>query len=88
MAILRYLNKLYYIDNLIRKKATGNQKDFARKIGMSRSMLNEYIKEMKELGFPISYCRRRNTYYYLEDGHMVSNLFYFDATKDVVNANV
>jgi len=77
MAILRYLKKIYYIDNLIRKKATGNQKEFARKIGMSRSMLNEYIKEMKELGFPIGYSRKKSTYYYLEDGYMVDRLFYF-----------
>jgi len=76
MAILRYLAKMHYIDNLIRRKATGNQKEFARKLGISRSMLNEYIKEMKELGFPIGFSRKKNTYYYLEEGHMVDKLFY------------
>jgi biotin operon repressor len=70
------------MDYLIRKKATGNQKELARKLGMSRSMVNEYIKEMKELGFPIGYCRKRNTYYYLEEGYMVERLFHLGNEKE------
>ena len=64
---------------LIKKRATGDRMSFANKAGMSKSMLSEYIQEMKELGFPIRYCRRQNTYYYEYDGIMVKSLF---ETKD------
>jgi hypothetical protein len=75
MSLLRYFKKLELLDSLIRKKATGNQKEFARKAGMSKSMLNEYLREMKEMGFPINYCRKRNCYYYEQDGSLVKSLF-------------
>ncbi|HEY8387771.1 MAG TPA: hypothetical protein VIK74_04165 [Parasegetibacter sp.] len=75
MSILRYFEKLRFIDSLIRKKATGNQEEFSRKTGLSRSALNEYLKEMKKLGFPICFCRRLNSYYYEEEGSMVDSLF-------------
>lgn len=75
MAILRYIEKIRTLDFMIRRKATGNQKEFARKASLSRSMLNEYLKEMKEMGFPIGYCRKRHTYFYEKEGRMVSNLF-------------
>ena len=75
MSILRYFKIIEHLDYFIRRKATGNQKEFARKLGMSRSLLNIYLNEMKELGFPITYCRKRNTYYYTYDGNMVKTLF-------------
>lgn len=31
---------------------------------------------MKDLGFPIRYCRKRCSYYYDKEGKMVENLFY------------
>jgi DNA-binding IclR family transcriptional regulator len=75
MSVLRYFKKLQLIDSFIRRKATGNQKQFAEKVFLSRSMLNEYLKEMKELGFPIGYCKQKKTYYYEEDGSLVKKLF-------------
>jgi hypothetical protein len=75
MSITRYFKKIQHIDSLIRKKATGDQAEFARKIYMSKSMLKEYLREMKELGFPINFCKHRKTYYYEEKGKMVDTLF-------------
>jgi len=75
MAIIRYFKKIQLLDSLIRRKATGNQHEFAKKAGMSRGLLNMYLNEMKELGFPISYNRARCTYYYEEKGKIVSSLF-------------
>jgi predicted DNA-binding transcriptional regulator YafY len=63
------------MDSLIRKKSTGNQREFCKRISVSRSLLNNYISEMRELGFPISYDKKRCTYYYEEEGGLVSNLF-------------
>jgi hypothetical protein len=82
MSVLRYLQKMQLLDRMIRRKATGNQKEFARKAGMSRGLLNIYLNEMKELGFPINYCRRRSSYYYEEEGRMVESLFEKAITKE------
>jgi hypothetical protein len=85
MSVLRYLQKMQLLDRMIRRKATGNQKEFARKAGMSRGLLNIYLNEMKELGFPISYCRRRSSYYYEEEGRMVESLFEKAISKEEMN---
>jgi predicted transcriptional regulator len=71
-----------YIDMLIRKKATGNQKEFAKKLNISVSTVNEYLKNMKAVGFPIKYCHKRRTYYYEKDGKMVESLFDGDIKDD------
>lgn len=75
MSLRRYLERLHMIDYLIRKRQAGSQRQLASKIGVSRSALNEFLKEMKEEGFPIKYSKKSNTYYYEEDGRMVSSLF-------------
>lgn len=75
MAFLRYFRKIQLLDRLIKRKATGNQETFAHKAGMSRSLLNLYLSEMKEMGFPIVYSKERNTYFYQEEGNMVTSLF-------------
>lgn len=75
MCITKYIHKLEFLDSLIRKKATGNQAQFARKAKMSRSTLNEYLREMKRLNFPIKFDRTRNSYYYEREGRFVKSLF-------------
>lgn len=75
MSLIRCLKKMRYIDNLIAKKATGSQKELALKTGFSVSGLNNYLKEMREEGFPIHFCRKRKTYYYPDGGRMVDTLF-------------
>ena len=75
MSILRYIKKLQQLDALIRRKSTGNQKEFCKKTCMSRSVLNDYLNEMKELGFPIEYDRKRETYFYKENGSLVDKFF-------------
>jgi hypothetical protein len=75
MSLSRHLLKLKLIDELIRRKATGNQLSFSKKVSLSRSHLNNYLQEMKILGFPIEYDRKRQSYYYKESGRLVSCLF-------------
>jgi hypothetical protein len=76
MSIKKYFLKLRQMDALIRRKATGDQSQFSDRVNMSKSSLNYYLKEMKDLGFPIRYCRKRCSYYYDKEGKMVENLFY------------
>jgi hypothetical protein len=78
MSLMHYLEKISVIDSLIKRKATGDQKGLAVKMQISRSGLNNLLNEMRQLGFPIKYDHRRKTYYYEENGRMVSSLFIKD----------
>jgi len=62
--ILMFIDRIQQIDLLIRLKATGTAEKLASKIGISRSMLYEYLSEMKTMGAPIDYDRYRQTYFY------------------------
>ena len=75
MAILKHINRLKYIDYMIKKKATGDLESFASKNHLSKSAMASVIQEMKALGFPVKFDRTRSTYYYAEDGEMVQHLF-------------
>lgn len=68
MSFEKYIERFRHIDSLINKKATGDTKCLAKKLGLSRSATLEYLREMKELGFPIKYCKKRRSYYYEEEG--------------------
>lgn len=64
MAVIKYIERVRRIHKLIRLKATGTPENLSEKVGISVSMLYEYLKEMKELGAPIEYCKFRRSYYY------------------------
>jgi len=64
----KYLERLLYIDYLIRTKSGGTPKQLARKIGVSERTLFETLQHMKNLGAPISYCRTRKSYHYKTEG--------------------
>lgn len=78
MSLLKYINRLRYMDFMIKKKATGNLENFAKKNDLSKRAMTDIISEMKLLGFPIKYNRTRSTYYYEEGGEMVKQLFIKD----------
>jgi predicted DNA-binding transcriptional regulator YafY len=55
MSILKYLDRIKQMDELIRRKATGSPDEFAEKVGLSRSALMKYIKLLKEMNVPLEY---------------------------------
>lgn len=63
-----YLNRLTYLDHLIKSKSGGPPEQLARRLNISERTLFETLKHMKSLGAPIRYCRYRKLYYYEEDG--------------------
>jgi hypothetical protein len=67
MSILKYIHRLQHIDHLIRRCATGKPDTFASKVGLCRSALMDYLRELREIGAPIGYCKRRESYFYQED---------------------
>ncbi len=50
MGMKKYINRITFIDYLIKKKATGDLEAFARKNNVSARTLSDILKEMKELG--------------------------------------
>jgi len=75
MSVQKYIERLLYIDSLIRKKATGPAKQLARKLDLSERHTLLFLKEMKELGCPIKFCRKRNSYYYDTEGEVSVSFF-------------
>lgn len=78
MALLKHIQRLKYIDYMIKRKATGDLETFAGKNGLCKRAMTDVLTEMKQLGFPIKYDRCRNTYYYDQAGEMVKSLFIKD----------
>jgi len=70
MNIDKYLERIERIDQLIRLKATGSPKEFARKLGISKSTLYEYLKNIKNIGADITYDKNNNSFRYLENGKL------------------
>jgi hypothetical protein len=67
MSLLKSIDRLKRIDAMIRRQATGTSDEFARRLGISRSMLMENLREMKELGAVICFCPHRRSYFYANE---------------------
>ena len=65
MSIITNIERIEKMHSMILTKRTGSPDDFARKLGLSRSMMYYWIKDLKELGAPIAYCRSRNSFTYI-----------------------
>jgi len=65
MSINHKLARIKRMHELIRYKRTGKPDQFARKLGLSKRALYTELKELKELGAPISYNHYRESYQYL-----------------------
>jgi translation elongation factor EF-4 len=59
MSLHKYLERIKYVDHLIRKRSTGNIENLARKLQLSKSGAEKFLREMKEVGFPIAYNKKR-----------------------------
>jgi hypothetical protein len=65
------------IHESINTGATGNPNQFSEKLGISRRLFLETLKQLKvEFDAPIEYSRPRETYYYTEDC-----VFYFGIVR-------
>jgi len=66
MILFKQIELLQRIHKFIEQSCTGVPSEFARRIRISERHLREIIEEMKDLGAPIDYSRRSETYYYKE----------------------
>jgi len=71
MSLLKYVERLKRMDDLIRRKATGSAYEFSKKLNVSQSQLFAELKEMRQLGAPIQYCSVTKTYFYSKDCRLI-----------------
>lgn len=65
MSLFKYIERAKAIHGLIEKENTGSSDEFARRVGISRSLLMEHLREMRETyNAPIDFCRARHSFYY------------------------
>lgn len=70
MAIIKYVERIRRLDQLISMKSTGSPSVFAEKLGISRSTIFQTLQEMRELGLEIKYSATLESYYY-ENGKRI-----------------
>lgn len=71
MSLFKTIERVRQIDSLIRRKATGNPGEFARKLGISRSMLMLNIQEFRDMGIKIEYDQNINSYKYIDNSIII-----------------
>ena len=81
MSIYKTQLKISTVDNLITSHAKGNVDFLAKNLGLQRAATYLFINEMREVGFPISYSKKENRFYYSEKGKMVGFSFVKDIEK-------
>ena len=59
--------KIDYLLKLIQNESTGNVRDLSDRIHVSTRTLFRYIDYLRNIGYQISYCLRRETYYLIQD---------------------
>ncbi|MDP4272673.1 MAG: HTH domain-containing protein [Bacteroidota bacterium] len=66
MSIVRYLQRIERIDQLIRLQATGTPKELANRLSLSESVIYQTLAFMKKYGAPIYYNKYLESYCYEE----------------------
>ncbi len=64
MKFLENLKLVERIHHLIRRSATGQPSNLARRLGISERTLYRFIEEMRAMDFPIEYCSHWGSYFY------------------------
>jgi len=69
MKILTQIERIKYIDWLIRRKATGTPKQLAEKLNVSVITVYRYIRDLKDMGAPIKFCKYCESYKYTDENY-------------------
>ena len=67
MNFIKNINRVERLHNLILQKKTGNPKQIAECLGISRATLYVLIEELNSLNMPVSYSRKYETFYYEQE---------------------
>lgn len=62
MEINKFLNRIQYLVELIRKESTGSPKQLAARLNISERMVYRYIREIEAQHGELEFCRIKNSY--------------------------
>lgn len=82
MSLLKAIERIKRMDDLISRKATGTPDEFAEKLGISKSMLMVNLIELKEMGALVKYDIHKQAYYYCQGCRLK---LAFELTKEEMN---
>ena len=74
MSLIKYIERLRRIDNLISMMSTGTPEEFAEKLGIRRSTLFQSLREMRVMGVNIKYSYIKQSYYYADSRRIMIKL--------------
>ncbi len=69
MITFKILERLTKMNECIQRKNTGSPSELAKKMKVSERCIRRHITILKELGAPIGYSKKYNSYYYKEEGY-------------------
>ena len=64
MILFKQMELLERMHKFIEQSHTGTPETFSKRLGISERRLFKMIEEMKDMGVPIDYSRKKETYYY------------------------
>lgn len=70
MSVIKVISRIRRINDLIKRKATGNPQQFAGKLDLSESRLYDVLRELRQLGLTIKFSHLSNSYYYEDDAEI------------------
>jgi len=59
--------KLEFLLEIIEKESTGNTKELCVRLCISKRTLHRYINDLRSMGYLISFCQQRKTYYLINE---------------------
>jgi hypothetical protein len=73
--LLQQIELIERIDQLIRLKATGTPKVFANRLNISEASLYRLIDTVKEMGAPVEFSIRHQSYVYAKEVNFMCGFF-------------
>ncbi|MBF4471756.1 hypothetical protein [Flavobacterium sp. HJJ] len=64
MNFITQIERIKKMHSLIQTEKTGNPRDFAQQMNLSRSHLYNLIEQIKEMDAHIKYCKKKECFYY------------------------
>jgi predicted DNA-binding transcriptional regulator YafY len=64
------MRRIEFVNYLIKKKATGNLDNLAKKNNISKRAMTDFLNQLRDMGADIKYDRIRRTYYYAKNGEI------------------
>jgi hypothetical protein len=73
MNLIKNINSVEKLHSLILHEKTGNPKQLAESLGINRATLYVLIDELNSLNMPISYSRKYETFYYVQEVRLIQS---------------